>query len=150
MLCVGILLLAIVAGCGGDDEGDSTTVTTSSLSKAEFTAKAEDLCFQEQEQMASEIKAVEEQNGVTEPLDLSPEAVTAAVLPRMETQIEELQALGAPKGDEDQIEAFLAAMSQALGEIEDRQLSSSAELSRAFGPVKQLGRKYGFEACAYG
>lgn len=137
------VVAAAIAGCGGS--GDSNTVTTSSLSKAEFTKKANALCEEaRQEALAYRLPAGEEE---------SPEAVTTTVhkgiLPPIQRVMEEVRELGAPKGDEEKVEAILVGNEEAIEKAEGMKFSSMSDMEEVFLPTAEKARGYGVDNCGY-
>lgn len=143
---------ALAAGCGGDDsdaEGADTTVTTSSLSKAQFVKKAEALCLQEEKRLYARLKAYGNKNPAEGGVSEGPEAVRKILLPPIQRQIDELRELGAPRGEEKQLETYLDALQEAVDTIDEKGLSSSDELGRAYKRPNELVRKYGLKECVF-
>jgi uncharacterized protein (DUF2236 family) len=148
------LLLAV--GCGGGDGGASgeqasagagstdetgsieTTVTTSPRSKSEFLQLANGICKRILANRTTEVLQYAQEHrkpGVSEE-ELGAEAYRAVVIPKFPTMIEELRALGAPKGDEQRIEAFLASLVRMVNAPERlllRELNRAGKLARAYG-----------------
>lgn len=160
LLLFSALLLAPI-GCGGGNgdpsgaqsnpgtkDGDNTgaietTVTTSPRSKAEFIQLANGLCRRAYVNQAAELfqYAKEHQSKGMSEAELGVKAYRAVVVPKIPTQIGELRALGAPKGDKPQIEAFLGSLKRIVNSP-DRLLLR--ELTRA----GKLARAYGIDRCA--
>ena len=148
-LVVLALVAAIVAGCGGsDDSGSETTEATVTLTKAEFIRQGDAICEEANEQNETEAEEFAEDNGFTlekatdEQLE---EAITEVLVPSLNQQVEDIAALGAPQGDEEQVEKIVVSLEGGAGEIED-------EPSLAFegDPLKEssrLAKDYGFEVC---
>lgn len=148
-LVVLALAAAIVAGCGdSDDSGSETTEATVTLTKAEFIKQGDAICEEANEQNETEAEEFAEDNGFTleeatdEQLE---EAITEVLVPSLNQQVEDIAALGAPQGDEEQVEKIVVSLEGGAGEIED-------EPSRAFEgePLKEssrLAKDYGFEVC---
>jgi hypothetical protein len=140
-----IALAAIVAGCGG---GDDTTDETVTLTKAEFIKQGDAICKKGNDQSEKEAEEFAEDNDFSlekaskEQLE---EAVSEVLVPNLERQTEELDALGAPEGDEDKIEAIVVSLEDATGEIEDDPgvVFSGGVLKK---PSK-LAESYGFKVC---
>jgi hypothetical protein len=135
---------ALVAGCGGDD--DDTTVTTSSLSKAAYVKKADDICDRGRRKIIAYQIPPEEK--------LSPEEsfenlVDEAAAPAFGEVVDEVRDLGAPRGDEPRVEAFLAAMRQAIEQLEESHESEISAVETPFRRSAKLARGYGFDRCAY-
>ena len=148
-LVVLALVAAIVAGCGGsDDSGSETTEATVTLTKAEFIKQGDAICEEANEQNETEAEEFAEDNGFTlekatdEQLE---EAITEVLVPSLNQQVGDIAALGAPQGDEEQVEKIVVSLEGGAGEIED-------EPSLAFegDPLKEssrLAKDYGFEVC---
>jgi hypothetical protein len=145
-LAVLAALAAIVAGCGGGDETtDSTTVT---LTKTEFIKKGDAICKKGNEQNETEAREFAKDN------DFNPEGtskgqleqvVEEVLVPSLNKQAEELDALGAPDGDEKQVEAIVVSLEDAAGEIEDK--PSLAFAAKTLGEPSRLAADYGFKVC---
>ncbi|HYJ21921.1 MAG TPA: hypothetical protein VEW07_07860 [Solirubrobacterales bacterium] len=144
---------ALLVGCGGSD--DSTeTLTTSSLSKAQWIKRAGAVCLNESVPILGRVNAYEEKHRAKTPRAnevVAGEAIRREVPPIMTDLIEELRALGAPEGDEEQVEAFLLTMEEDTQGIEDGPpLSSLVELTPKYADSGSLARQYGLLECAFG
>lgn len=148
-LAVLVALAALVAGCGGgSDTTDSATVT---LTKTEFVKQGDAICEVANEGNQAEAEEFAKDNGFElekaskEQLE---EAVGAVLVPSLEKQAEELDALGAPKGDEKQVEEIIVALEDATGEIEDD--PSLVFKAKTLQKANQLAEAYGFKVCGKG
>jgi hypothetical protein len=141
-----------LASCGGDssdasgDEGSASTdvtVTTSSYSKAEYIKLANKICDRERARIVSEIgDYLSEHEGEKTYEQLAEDAAEAVAVPVIAGKIEELEALGAPPGDEKKIEAFLVAMWEAVD-------TSDGFKGNDFKRSADMARTYGIDECAY-
>lgn len=143
-LVISFAVLAAIAGCGGS--GDSNTVTTSSLSKAQFTNKANAICEEaRQEALAYRLPSGEEEEGT--------KAITTTVhqgiLPPIERAMEEVRELGAPKGDEVKVEAIIVGNEEAVEKAEGMQFSSMSDMEEVFLPTLEKAHGYGLKNCGY-
>ena len=66
----------------------------------------------------------------------------------MQEQIDEIRDLGAPSGDEDEVEAFLAATEEALEKTEADPGLLATPGANPFREADQLLIDYGLAACA--
>jgi hypothetical protein len=141
-----VALAALVAGCGGGDETtDSTTVT---LTKVEFIKQGDVICKEANEDNQAEAEEFGEDNDFVlekaskEQLE---EAVAEVLSPSLNQQVEELEALGVPKGDEKKVEAIFTAVEDAAEEIEDD--PSLVFKGEVLKKANQLADDYGFKVC---
>jgi hypothetical protein len=156
VLCVGLLALALlVAGCGSSD--DSTTgddVTASSLTKAEFIKKADAICEEAGEGIQEESISYAEENGIDvekEPSDgEKEELVTEVIVPNIEKQAEDIAALGAPEGEEDQVGSIVEGIESAAAATAKDPGSVIEGDEGAFKSVNEEATEYGLKACGKG
>jgi hypothetical protein len=140
----------LVIGCGGGS-GDSSSV--SSLSKKEFIVKADAICRKGNERMQAELFKVLRKNRVggklTKPSLADNEKFIAAVLiPDLKQEISELKALGVPEGDEERVDAIVAALEEGLETAEENPETVAAGSSdMVFGIASRLAGEYGLEVC---
>ena len=126
----------VVAGCGGG--GDDST-STSSLAKPAWIAKADAICQQgnqEIEQAANEQFGKQNQ----EPTDAQIQQFTnESVVPSVQRQIDEIRDLGAPSGDEDQVNKILDTVqadidkAKSAGDVENSTLADGNALAKQYG-----------------
>jgi len=152
-----IVIIAVVngIGCGTGSGTSSSNLQTSALTKAQFVKRANAICTEGLEQIPLDLSTYlgkhasdpGRSEGVVEA-----EAVKKTVLPKVKTKMEEIRALGSPSGDEEQVEAFLTSMQEAVESLESRKrLRSLAEdLGQAFVQESNLAREYGVSSCAFG
>lgn len=144
-IAVLVALAALVAGCGGGDETTDETVT---LTKAEFIKQGDAICKEANEENETEAEEFAEENDFTlekaseEQLE---EAVAEVLGPSLNKQVEELDALGAPKGDEEQVEEIVVSLEDAAGEIEDD--PSLVFEEKILEKPSKLASSYGFKVC---
>jgi ADP-ribosylglycohydrolase len=156
-LTIGIILLLlaafVTAGCGGSGESSEITVPAGSLSKAEFVRKADAICEATRSRFAREYTALvqkyQQQGGSSQAeLKVVTDAIVkAALLPNYEKGIDEIVALGAPKGDEDEVAAFLNALRERLDEIEATPTKLASTIT-PFARVEKKAEAYGLTGCA--
>lgn len=155
-LIVAALILGVVAaitGCGSSDDS-TVTIEASDLSKAQWIKQAEAICIKNAEPILGRVSEYEEKNAVKSQRGnekIAGQAIRKEVPPVMSQQLEELRALGAPAGDEEQIEAYLLASEKDIDDLENGSaLSSLNELGTKFHRSGKLITQYGAATCAYG
>jgi hypothetical protein len=143
----GVLAIGVIAaGCG------SSSDSTSSLTKAEFIKQADAICTAGNKSDEAEFEAYAKENGLEnkEPSDAQKEElVTDVVLPSISKQGEEISALGAPSGEEDQVNAIVDGIE---GAVEEAEGDPSVVLSGPgpFKEVDKLAKDYGLTVCGQG
>jgi hypothetical protein len=142
-----VALAAIVAGCGSDDDSD----TTASLTKTEFIKQADAICAKSEKQVSTEFEDFAKENDI--PLDKEPseeqseELVEEVLIPSVQDQADGIRDLGLPSGDEDRVEAMLDALDEAIEEAEDDPAALFASGSDPFAKANKLASDYGLEVC---
>jgi hypothetical protein len=136
-----VLFLAVLAGCGGGGSSDAPT-------KAAFIKQADAICKQADDEQTKALEEAAEKGSLekmssAEQLDLAVELG----LPPIQKEVDELGELTPPSGDESKVEAFVDSIEAATKKAEaDPSLLSAG--TGPYGKADQLGKSYGFKACA--
>jgi len=142
------VLAALVAGCGGGDETTDASVT---LTKVEFVKQGDAICQAGNKEIEEGFEEFAKENDLPENKEPSKEQgvelVETVLLPSIEQQGEELRELGAPEGDEEQIDEMLTALEDAVAEGEDEPEILFEGKTDPFGKPNQLAEDYGFKVC---
>lgn len=129
----------IAAGCGGDDDSDSS----SDLTKAEFITQADAICKSGNDAL----------NAAPQPKSQADvEAfVTSTVVPNVQKQVDGVRDLGAPSGDEDQINAMLDSVQKGIDTLEaDPSIVTQQGAEDPFADGNQKAKDYGLQECGQG
>jgi ABC-type glycerol-3-phosphate transport system substrate-binding protein len=150
MLAAVLAVAVVAAGCGGsDDSSSATTETAAALSKAEFIKQADAICTKGNESIETEANEFAEENNVNtkKPKRAQQEEVIIDVVaPGVRRQGEEIAELGAPSGDEEEIDAIVAAVEEGADELEeDPGLLISGKNPLAKG--SKMADSYGLKVC---
>ena len=141
-----LAIFLVVAGCGGGDSDSSTA----SITKAEFIKQADAACKKSEEEIQNDfavyIKKHEDLKNPTE-ADYA-ELVETILVPNVDQEVEDIRALGAPSGDEDQVEAMLEAREESVKTAEDDPQLVLNESDKVFAKASKLAKEYGLEGCA--
>jgi hypothetical protein len=143
-LLVGILACGLIAaGCGDDDDDDGGD--SEAISKEEFLAEGNALCAEGDAALEA---AAEETFAQGAPTPQEQEAfVTDSVVPEIQSQIDAIRDLGAPEGDEDEINGILEDAEAALSDVEADPALVTGETD-PFADVNQRLADYGLTECA--
>jgi len=141
------------ASSGSGGSSGKGAAPSGGLSKAEFVKRANAICEKQKKQSLAKMGAyVKKHKGGSGGANaaLIVEAVKAVFLPGLETQVEEIRALGAPPGDEAQVEGFLSALEEGVEGASEASGSPTAAFGKSFARSAKLAREYGIDGCAYG
>jgi hypothetical protein len=138
-----------LAGCGGDDD----TATTASggaeaggasgpaLTKDQFIAQADAICAAGDRTIEEAIEALG-RGGEPSPADLHQFSIIA--VPAIQQEVDAIEALPPPEGDEDEVEAILAAVQKGIDEIRSDPTSIESD---PLAEADRLAEDYGLEQC---
>jgi hypothetical protein len=107
----------IAAGCGDDDDdggdGSATTETTASLTKEEWITQADAICQASNDR----IEAAGPDNAQSaEEVDAF---VTDTLVPEVQSQLDDIRALGPPEGSEEEATAILDEAQAAVDQLSE-------------------------------
>jgi len=143
-----VALAALVAGCGG---GDDTTDETVTLTKTEFIKQGDAICKEGNKEISKGFEEYAEENDLPENKEPSTEQgieiTETVILPNIQQQAEEIRELGAPEGDEDQVDELLTSLEDAVAEGEDDPELLFKGNTDPFAEVNELASDYGFKVC---
>jgi ABC-type lipoprotein release transport system permease subunit len=137
------LIVGLAVGCGSSN---STTTSTAALSKSAYLTKANAICKAGNEKQQADQKAL----GKNPSQAQITAYVTGTQVPDIQSQIDQVKALGAPSGDEAVVNKYLATAQADLNKIKsDPSLAYSAK-SDPFADFAAIAHPYGLTACAAG
>lgn len=142
-VAAGLMTLALlVAGCGGGDD------ETTSLTRAQFLKQANAMCEEQEERRNQVIQDLIKGRDQSKLLPLERrEKLILEILPAYEEVPEKLNALGAPEGDEEKVEAITEAMEKAARDVRSDP-GKALESTDQFLQANKLSTEYGLENCA--
>lgn len=157
-LVAAVAFAVLATGCGSDDGSEansssdpsSAEVDSPSPEKVAFVKRANAVCLRGRETTLTKVgvyKTKHQSEGLSEAV-LTRRAIKAVILATLEREINALQALEPPAGEEEQVDAMLAAQ-QATFE-QDKKLQgkmSTAEIEARFADSDKDLRAYGLTGC---
>jgi hypothetical protein len=137
---IALVIAMVVVGasaCGGSDE--------STISKEDFVAQANQIC----KTASDETDAASEEALSADPTDEEIEAFwNDTARPSVESQVQQIRDLGAPEGDEAEIDALLAAVESATEETQQAaEAGTVGEGPDPFAEADRLSAAYGLTEC---
>jgi hypothetical protein len=142
--CVVFVLALTATGCGGDDDASAKAP-----SKAEFIKQVDGICEAGNRRMeATFSKLLEGEKELPLPSDPRVEKLVGQVMiPNLEREIEEMNELEPPDGDEEKVEAFINALEEGLETAEENPKLVTTKTEVVYGISSRLAKEYGFEIC---
>jgi hypothetical protein len=138
-----IAIALIVAGCGGGGSDSSTAA----LTKAEYLKQANAICKKgQQEREAAVNELAEEVKPGADVGELPKAGLVKAIIDPLGNMVDELAALPAPEGDEEQVEEIVEAYEKPVEEIEEEE--NAAFQGGLFQEADKKALKYGIEDCS--
>ena len=141
------MVAALLSGCGGDDDdGGFSPVVSDPLSKVEFLRQADEICLSTESQIeaAADDLVTDEEDPTPEEVE---EVATGIVVPALESQVAAIGALGAPEGDEDEVQAILDATEAGIAEIEADPKALLDRAPTSLVKAERLARSFGSTQC---
>lgn len=136
----------IAAGCGSSDDNNSSSsdsTSTAALTKAEFLAQGNAICTAGNQKLDAAFQSLGK-NSTPEQIS---QVTTEQIVPTINDELDQIRALGAPAGDEQQVSAILDEADSASAKLEaDPSLGAGG--SDPFAQANKLAKEYGLTVCA--
>jgi hypothetical protein len=141
LVAAAVALAGIAAGCG-DDNNDSTTSAAETISKADFVAKANQICKQGNADIDQAGKQLPHNLNEAQLEDFA----SSTLVPKVQSQIDGVKALGAPAGEEAQVNKLLATVQADLDQLKAD--PSKIKDDHLFDDSDQQAKALGLNECA--
>jgi hypothetical protein len=129
-----------------DGEVGGNGSAAKAISKPVFIEKASDICVTTARRIGSESLVVIEESNIESINDeVEASLVEPILIPAFETEIEEIRALGTPKGDEAQIESILTAIQEIIDAAEEE--PELVTRPKPYAAIEARAKSYGMSAC---
>jgi hypothetical protein len=142
ILTVGLVLVA----CGSSSD-NSTTSTTAALSKAAFLKQGNAICKKGNQQINQAGKAIF--SAKQKPTSAQRNKFATAAVTSIQSQINQIRALGAPSGDQAKVTAMMATSQANLNKVKQNPALITSN-QQPFAPAAKLLHAYGLTVCASG
>jgi hypothetical protein len=133
-------LAALIAGCGDDEDSSSGEGSSDAPTKAEYLEEGNAICAKYNRQLDELFPQIPGQPGTPAFDSFAQEEI----IPILETQISEVDALTPPEGDEETTQAIFDAANEGLETVKD---DPSTLAGDAFAEANQLANDYGLTEC---
>lgn len=149
LLAALVAIALIVAGCGSDS---STTDSTATLTKAEYLKQGNAICAAGNKEINAGFEKFFEENEFSkknQPTQADfQEAAEEVVIPSVRKQIDELEELEAPEGEEEKYEALFENAEAQLEKGEEDPSLLTDENNDLFAGVNKEAKALGLGSCA--
>jgi hypothetical protein len=141
-------IAVLLAGCGGggDDAVTQATTAAPALTKPEFIRQADQICLSGDSRIEAAADDLLAGSGEPPPAEVRRIALRI-VVPGLESEVRAIRALGAPAGDESEVERILSATQRGIAQIEADPESAVAGAPPALRQAGRLARRYGSSEC---
>jgi len=144
-----LLAAVLVAGCGEDESGQEYPAGVAQpQSKVEFLREADRICFSSEAQIEAAADELLNRKGGADPDEVERVALQIAV-PALETEVRAIRSLGAPPGDEAEVEAILTATERGIAEIEADPRALAERSPPGLRQAQRLAQRYGSRQCGF-
>lgn len=136
-----LLLSSLSVACGGDDEKQAPSPQAEPLSKADFVAQADEICAEGNAEMVAAAESFSDAPSDEEITQFAEDVFVA----NTQQQHDDISDLGAPEGDEDEVQAILDALQSGIDVVKedptsllssDDPLREASDLAAAYGLVE--------------
>jgi len=142
-----LLVLFALSACGGG--GSDSATDPPHISKAALIKKGDAICAETDKLQRVRLNAYLKVHPTAEESETAfAEMLRIAGMPPIASEIEQLRALGVPKGDEAKVNAILTGYEKSLRAAEADPKSIFNVTGGPFAPFEKQAAKYGFKACA--
>jgi len=143
-----VLVLVLVAGCGGDEERTFPEGVAQPIAKVEFLAEAERICGSTNARVEAAADGLVSTGDQPPPAEVR-RAVIGVAVPALEAEVRAIRALGVPEGDERRVEAIIAATERGIEQIRADPVGVLDGPPPALREAGRLARAYGSENCGF-
>ncbi len=134
----------VIAGCGGGGS-DEASGAGKHPSKEEFVKQANAICVETNAKVVRGVTKFFRTEGANG--NASSEEVTSAVLiPALQSEADELTALGTPTGDKKQVEAIVTSIEKVADEGE-ADVTTITKVKNPYAEAEKLSNAYGLKSC---
>ncbi len=149
-LFAGVIAIALIAaGCGSSS--DSSSTTTASITKAQLIKQGDAICAAGNKEIEAEFEAYAKKNGLSENKEPTKAQQTelgeTILIPSVQKQVDEIRALGAPSGEEEEVTAILDTVQEEIEQTEEEPATLASSNSEPFAKGNKMAQEYGFKVC---
>lgn len=173
-----LVAAALVAGCGGGDDGDTENgaqsadnasategeagsadgngsgsgeeLSSKTISKKAFVKRGNAVCEATVGRVTAKAAPTLQEASDEDRIATEEELVESVFIPSLQTEVEQLAELGAPAGDRAQVEAILAAIQKVVDDSEADPAAAVAAKGNQYAGAARVADRYGLTECPFG
>jgi hypothetical protein len=150
MALAAILVFGLgAAGCGSSKSKSSST-STPALTKAEFLKKGNAICKKGNRQIGTVANKLFRKRGPKPSKARLTRFATHTLIPSVQSQINQVRALGPPARDKAKVNAIISSAQSALDKGKKDPVLLTSNGPGPFKKANRLAKSYGLTACAGG
>jgi hypothetical protein len=143
VILMAALIAALSGGCGsGSDAADTSKAV---LPKQQFVSKAEAICKQSEKEIYERVSAYSTKHPGSSEVELVEPGLDAP----FEKRLAKLEALGAPAGEADAVEAMNKEFADAFAKAKEEPAALLKPASNPFVKANEMATSVGIAACSY-
>lgn len=144
-----LLATLLAGGCGGEEDEDRfPALVAGPLSKTEFLREADRICFASEARIEAAADDLARRRGGPSAAAVG-RLAERVVIPALETEVDAIRALGAPEGDEREVEAILDATAAGIESIRARPRALLDGVPAPLRRAQRLAEAYGSRECGF-
>ena len=136
----------LASGCGDDDDGEFSPVVSEPLTKVEFLREADRICVGAEAQIEAAADDLLTGRGRPDPDEVEQVALNV-VIPALESEVAAIGALTPPPGDEERVEAILAATEEGIAAVRANPRDVGGGVPAPLRRAQRLAEAYGSREC---
>ena len=148
MLVAIVALLPVAAGCGSSKK--KSAAAAPALTKAAFLKRGNAICKRGNQQINQVSRKLFPTKNARPSQAQLKKFATATLIPSVQSQINGVKALGAPKGDEAKVSAIITSAQAALDQGKKDPLLLVSSKHDPFAKTNKLAKAYGLTVCGSG
>ena len=143
---IALLAALALAGCGGEATTTTSTGGRVPLTKAEFIAQADRICFAVESQIEAALDDFVTSKQKPDPAQVR-RVAREIVVPRLHEEVATIRLLEPPAADRDEVDAILEATERGADQIAADPEAAVDRVPSGLREAERLARDYGSDEC---
>jgi hypothetical protein len=132
----------LVVGCGGSSDSSEGPID-----KATFVQRAEVICKKTSGRLAAETSAQAQKKFETPATQSVVRIITTIAVPGLESELDEIRALGVPSEEAKQVRTFVTSLEQSIASAKAEPVAFAKGESPPYETAELVSRRIGMSSC---